>query len=415
MTPLPDKLRAALRETADEIPAEAPPLRLSPGERVRHPHPRWPLWAAPLASAALVVAVIAASLAVADGIRHQQATSAQPSLDGLPPYYVALTTEKPESDIYTYGATAAEIRSTVTGAVLAKVAPPRPYVSFTGVTGAADDRTFVLSAQGPSDLSGSLSARQYHQKYPNGYYPAQRFFLLRIDPPNGRMSLTALPVVYTPANTAIHDMALSPDGTALAADVGGQPGSDRLYVFDLTTGNERAWSARTCDGCLPSGGALGYVGLTADALSWTADGRHVAFVWGNTVRLLDTRASGSDLLADSKTVAVWTVGQTVQSMWRGAIITPDGRTVLGVEEIPTSDGILLEHLVTFSTATGRPTAIVNNLNALKLNGYEEILYTNADGSVLVVTYLRPGRNATILHGGRSTPIPWSPYIGIAAW
>ena len=120
-------------------------------------------------------------------------------------------------------------------------------------------------------------------------------------------------------------------------------------------------------------------------MPYAADGRHVAFVWGNTVRLLDTRASGSDLLADSKTVAVWTVGQTVQSMWRGAIITPDGRTVLGVEEIPTSDGILLEHLVTFSTATGRSTAIVNNLNALKLNGYEEILYTNADGSVLVVT------------------------------
>ena len=30
MTPLQDKLRAALRETADEIPAQAPPLRLSP-------------------------------------------------------------------------------------------------------------------------------------------------------------------------------------------------------------------------------------------------------------------------------------------------------------------------------------------------------------------------------------------------
>ena len=27
MTPLQDKLRAALRETADEIPAQAPPLR----------------------------------------------------------------------------------------------------------------------------------------------------------------------------------------------------------------------------------------------------------------------------------------------------------------------------------------------------------------------------------------------------
>jgi hypothetical protein len=203
MTPLPDKLRAALRETADEIPAEAPPLRLSPARRVRHPRPRWPSWAAPLAS---------------------------------------------------------------------------------------------------------------------------------------------------------------------------------------------------------------------DALSWTADGRYVAFVWGSTVRLLDTRAPGSDLLAGSRTVAVWTVGQSVQSMWGGAIITPDGRTVLGVEEIPaTPSGIIRELLVTFATATGRQTAILDNLDALRLNGYEEVLYTNAAGSVLVVTYLRPGRNATILHDGRSTPIPWSPYIGIAAW
>jgi hypothetical protein len=33
MTPLQDKLRDALRETADEIPAQAPPLHLSPQPR----------------------------------------------------------------------------------------------------------------------------------------------------------------------------------------------------------------------------------------------------------------------------------------------------------------------------------------------------------------------------------------------
>jgi len=38
-----------------------------------------------------------------------------------------------------------------------------------------------------------------------------------------------------------------------------------------------------------------------------------------------------------------------------------------------------------------------------------------DGSVLVLTYLRPGANATIVHDGRSTPIPWSPRIAVAAW
>jgi len=105
-------------------------------------------------------------------------------------------------------------------------------------------------------------------------------------------------------------------------------------------------------------------------------------------------------------------------LWRGAIITPDGRTVLGVEQIILPGPVRYttsERLVRFSTATGRQTAVINNLDPLKLNGYEQALYTNADGGVLVVTYLRPGLNATILHGGRSTPLPWSPYIGAAAW
>lgn len=417
---LHDRLRAALRETADDIPPEAPPLRLVPlPRRKHHARRRWTAWAAPVVSAALVAAVIAASVTLVGGLRARPATSgALASPGGLPPYYVALTTQKPDSDIYSLGATAAELRSTTTGAVLAKVTPPRPYVSFTGVTGAADDRTFVLSAQGPNEIPKNLSARQYLQKYPHGYYPAQRFFLLRIDPKAARrMVLTALPAAYTPANAPVHDMALSPDGTTLAADVGGEIGNAGLFTFDLATGAERAWSSRSCPQCFPSSGGLGYVGVNVDALSWTADSRHVAFVWGGTVRVLDTRAAGSDLLAGSKIAATWTVGPTVTAMWRGAIITPDGRTVLAIQEFggPYPNPGISEHLVRFSTATGRQTAVINNLNVLKLNGYEQVLYTNPDGSLLVVTFLRPGRNATILHDGHQTRLPWSPYIGVAAW
>ena len=49
MTPLQDKLRAAFRETADEIPAEAPPLHLSPQPRAGQNgrHTRWRAWAVP--------------------------------------------------------------------------------------------------------------------------------------------------------------------------------------------------------------------------------------------------------------------------------------------------------------------------------------------------------------------------------
>jgi hypothetical protein len=420
MTPLQAKLRAALRETADEIPAEAPPLRLNPQERIyRDPHPRrrgWTVWAAPLAAAALVVAVIAASLTVAEAFKHQPAvTSAEAGPYGVPAYYVALITAKPQSDVgnmldsSSAADTAAELRSTQTGEVLAKITPPKPYVSFTGVTAAADDRTFVLSAQGPNPSSGVPP------------FPAQRFFLLRIDPAaraGARMTLTALPAGDVPAGYGIRDMALSPDGTHLAAEIGNSAlYAEELNVFDLTTGTERAWSVRTCSECIPNGGGLLWFGVNIDTLSWTADSQHVAFIWGNTVRLLDTRAAGSGLLTDSKTVATWIGGVTGLNEWYGAIITPDGRTVLGIEQLSRigRNAPVREHLVSWSTATGHQTAVLNNLNALKLNDFEQILYTSDDGSVLVLTYLRPGTNATIVHDGRDTSIPWSRSIAVAAW
>jgi hypothetical protein len=34
---------------------------------------------------------------------------------------------------------------------------------------------------------------------------------------------------------------------------------------------------------------------------------------------------------------------------------------------------------------------------------------------LVLTYQRPGAKAAIAHDGRSAPLPWSPYITVAAW
>ena len=418
MTALQDKLRDALRETADEIPAQAPPLDLSPQPRASWDgqNARWRAWATPLAAAALVLAAVGASLAVAANLTHQPVTAGpQAGRDAVPAYYVALITAKPQSDVAndlgssspTYSA--AELRSTQTGAVLARITPPKPYASFTGVTGAADDRTFVLSAQGPEPSVVPP-------------FPAQRFFLLRIDlaaQAGARMTLTALPAGYVPAGYGIREMALSPDGTRLAAQTG-----DRLLyaaeldVFDLATGTERAWSTRTCAWCAPNAGGNLWFGANPDALSWTADSQHVAFTWENTVRLLDTRAAGSDLLTDSKTVATWTGGVRALNQWRGAIITPDGRTVLGIEELAgrnLNSGPIREHLVSWSAITGQQIAVLNNLNARNLGDFEQILYTNYDGSVLVLTYQQPGAKAAIVHDGRSTPLPWSPHIGVAAW
>ena len=417
MTPLQDKLRAALRETAGEIPAQPPPLDLSPQPRASRNgrNARWRAWAVPLTAAALVLAAVGASLGVAGSLKHQPAARPQAGAGGVPAYYVALTySAKPQSDLENMlGASssaysAAELRSTQTGAVLATITPPKPYVSFTGVTSAADHRMYVLSAQGPEP-----------SREPP--FPAQRFFLLRIDPAaraGARMTLTGLHAGFVPAGDEIRDMALSPDGTRLAAGIASSLLlAEKLEVFDLATGTERAWSAHTCAQCVPDGGGMLWFGVNSDAVSWTADSQHVAFIWGNTVRLLDTRATGSDILTSSKTVATWTGGLEGLNQWRGAIITPDGRTVLGIEQLPGMNykGAIREQLVSWSTATGQQIAVLNNLNARNLDDYEQILYTNGDGSVLVLTYQRPGAKAAIVHDGRSTPIPWSPDIGVAAW
>jgi hypothetical protein len=174
MKALEDKLRAALRETGEEIgPHTVPPLYLDqPGGRVRLPgtddRGRWWGWLTPLAAAAAVAVVVIASVAIGKAFagRQQQGTSALPA--GLPKYYVALRFSGHNTCCRIrqplVPRTHAVIVDTATGAVLATIAPPNRQDTFAGVTAAADDRTFVLGVQ----------------RY--GTVAPTRFYLLRIHP-----------------------------------------------------------------------------------------------------------------------------------------------------------------------------------------------------------------------------------------
>ena len=413
MTPLENKLRVAFRGTADEIPAEPPPLYLSPQPRARRHarqskrrtmrHARWHAWAAPLAAAVLVTAAVAGSLTVAGTLKHQPGAAGPPaSPDGVPPYYVALTVPGTYTDIYAReDGTAAEVRATATGAVLARIAVPRPYVQFAAVTAAADDRTFVLVAE--------MGAR------PRTNYTPSRFYLLRFDPASGRASLRALPAAFIPVGDEVCDTALSPDGTLLAADIGGDcVQRDRLHVFDLATGMVRVWNGGT--------NAAYFGGTSPDALSWTADGKHVAFAGsgafptGNEVRLLDVTVPGSDLLANSKPVCE-AIDSSSSLGWRGVKVTPDGRTVVINAELATEipPVRVQDLLVKCSVATGRVTTVFTRPYILGGYWYAQVMYTNATGSVLVVTGVRKGNTAGILHGDAYTPIPWPANTVTAVW
>jgi hypothetical protein len=67
-----------------------------------------------------------------------------------------------------------------------------------------------------------------------------------------------------------------------------------------------------------------------------------------------------------------------------------------------------------AAATGRVT-VVNDLNIPAGYQYEQVMYSNASGSVLVVSGARKGWAAGILRGDRYTPIPWDRHIATAIW
>jgi len=446
MNPLEDKLRAAIHATAEEIPADPPPLRLgSPGliprrrpwfrpaaSRFRPGRRGWNTWLAPLAAAVLVVAVVLGSLAVTRSGSGTATPSTPPGLAGLPPYYVAVIAMPADpaspadpADPAT-APSVAQVRSTATGAVLATIAAPKPYVGFTAVTAAADDRTFVLDAQGASFSMDRV--RQLNSQHPGSveYGRPFRLFVLHIDPDpkshSSRVSLRALPASFVPAGQGIGNMALSPDGTSLAAASpdGSEHGYDmQLIVFNLVTGTRRVWGFASADEIYMPPAMLG-------GLSWTADGQHVAFTGpgasagSSVLRLLDTSDPGPNALAASKPMPTPAAITHTDEGWTTAVITPDGRTAVFATAVTTRDGqemLVRRRILKVSVATGQVTAILGTPKSLagKPLDFELILYSNATGSVLVVSYAQPGTSAWILHGDTYTPIPWSPHTITAAW
>jgi WD40 repeat protein len=205
------------------------------------------------------------------------------------------------------------------------------------------------------------------------------------------------------------DMALSADGTSLAAVIGPSE-SNKLYVYQLPKGKPHVWSWSACRNCSGGDG-------TASGPSWAADGRTVAFLFffspvpGIGVRLLDTHAAGTGLLTDSKLAVP--VADDSSPVWQQVIITPDGRTVFAVLENEPLGQRYNQQLVRFSVATGQRAAVLNQPPIG--NHFEHIQWTSPTGNTLLISAAQHGGGAGVLKGGRYTPIPWSSKIFAAAW
>lgn len=331
---------------------------------------------AAMAASAAVVALIATSVALTSRTHAPSPTvSSSVSLRSVPRFYMALVKINPLSQVYS--AQEAVIRDTVTGATLATIRPPKGYGSFIALSGAADDRTFVLAAD-----AGKFNIRTAQS--------LEKFFVVRFRPSSGTASITVLPIPQTPKTSILDGIALSPSGTelAVAVQVGKNRAEARLSVYSMTTGAVRSWLGT---------GTIGALDNTA--MSWSRTGT-LAFNWYGKLRtvhhklqappvdgiwLLNTSAPGGSLLGRSRLVVQGQWFNTKGSAWaEDGVLTPDGTKIVvalgdpfGIISSSTTSGF-----AEYSAATGRRIRIVHVVTA---DGGQLLEWTNSSGSVLVVS------------------------------
>lgn len=412
MTTTEERLRAATRAAAATVPPDsAPPLRLPPDAGPERAGRRrgWLRAMAPLAAAAAVAGVVIASLVLTSGrgipARPGTGTAAGTgALHSVPPYYAAVI-GPPDAPQHVV------IQASVTGTVLATVKPPRPYGSFTFVSGAADDRTFVLAAQRWWDVTSGTRGEVAQQR--DNTTPVV-FFRLRFDPRTRTTQLAALPTAGSVNSLHLSGLAVSPGGSKLALIV--RPAEIR--VITLATGSKQDWTWPHASGTwTPKSVGDTWVGNSKPSgapLSWTADGRTLAFqLWTRSggiteVRLLDTSAPGGSLNSSKISVRFLGLGGPKNGPAGNTLITPDGSRIVAVTVGRSGTD---DRVTEFSASTGRSLATGPGHSARGPAAWD-VLWTSRDGSTLIVE-AGPGRGQAspgpdVLRDGRLTPLPRAP-------
>ncbi len=441
MNTIEERVRAATRAAGDTVaPDSVPPLRLPSGDPARSRRGSrssasvWARRLAPLAAAMAVVALAIAMVNLSKTVRSAAPPSSPaPSAPGpataspgpataspgpvtegpsiasyvasglVPAYYVSLESHGRPDTQPSY----AVVRSTVTGAALGTIAAAGGK-TVVAVSAAADDKAFVLDEQ-------PFVPSQY---YAQMWVEPRTFVMFRLGASGQPGTLTRLPM-SVPAGVVMTGFALSPDGSQLAIAV--QPNyfkKDRnllqVRVYSLRTSAVRTWSA--------AGRGIGQGGDDAFALSWTADERTLAFNWSGLggdvgVRLLNLRARGSNLLADSRQAVSTKIPH--ENGWPPACpadadITSDGtRIVCGAETYrQTIESGFLE----FSASTGSLTRILGHWTFphKDIPNVDE-LWSNASGSVLIGLIPDAGYGRVgVIRGNEFTPLGASSSFA-AAW
>ena len=260
---------------------------------------------------------------------------------------------------------------TATGAALATITVPGPYGTFIGVTAAADNRTFVLW------LRRRKLARLPLQDPSNPVLPAA-------DRP-GRLR------PGQPGAACCRSRSSRPGGILALPCLRMPPGS-RMTRRPVAHGTCAARLHRGHRGRAGVGRTRGRSGVQPGtvhgSLSWTAAGRTLALITSggppdSGVRLLDTAAPGSSLLASSRLVVPT---PTDPADWLRQLLAPGRRSApMARSSSPSSRSTRRTppsgwaasagNFVTFSAETGALLRTLNHI--LARGGYQRVLWAGS--------------------------------------
>ena len=293
--------------------------------------------------------------------------------------------------------------------------------------GRASGIAFDFSPYADQVASAQVTAAKFIARYEQAGMPAENrdnttptvFFKLTFAPGTHAATLTRLSVPG-PIHS-LFGMAVSPDGTKLALDLG----LKSVQVVTLATGTVRSWAWH-------GSGNIGNWKPMGQVLSWSADGRYLEFQrWGGSsdetmhIRILDTTAPGTSLTA-AKVIVAYPYRSGGGTYATGnSFLTPDGTRIVtattfdpGRRDPAGGYG----QITGYSARTGKPVFHEDRFSASA--GWQEVLWAGPHGNALVVSDPRgrktrygPRANVLgVLAGNKFTPIPHSAYLGpFLAW
>lgn len=348
MSPLEDEIRAALRSEASSL-REVPPLSLpaAPAPGRSRPLPRawrarWGAWLVPVAVAAAVVLVAAGLVAVkslGNGPAAPAASSspvAGPALaaDAVPRYYVYVGEAKNPAAGELPGPVIVvgdrQAGKTIAAFPLpggkARAVPANAYGLSYGaaVSGAADDRTFVVADAVTAQRPGSRPPAWYLVRIFPGSADPVRVTTLPIQFPAGE-HVNGGPSTGTINGGPYPGIALSGDGTELAVVAVPDAGSQLvLQVYSVATGRlQHSWpvgvNVTSSSGNITPMTGLSWVGDSTLGFTLTkAPGA------GEQVRTLDVATARGNVLAASRVVWSQVPGHACDA----PVLTGNGQAVV---------------------------------------------------------------------------------------